>query len=178
MPDLPSTHDVSPSNIPAPSTAQTSVTGGLPTQASTSNAASQEPQTPSMAVSGPQSTGDTGLDCGDQTVVTPTPQAPIRIRLLVNQTEATGGNKRTSDVNLPTSPAKRQKRMNNTMAEPTTANSIRYAHFVCINHADFHYRNICMRHWKGTQPGRQGLLKDFETHFKSLSDADKQVPIY
>ena len=156
-------HDTNPLNIPAPSTAPSSVTGGLPTQTCTSNAAFQEPQTPPMAVSGPQSTDNTGLDCGDTTATTQTPQASFRIRLHLNHTSATGSNKPMSDVNPPTSPAKRQKRANNTIAEPTTANSIRYAHFLRINHADFHCRNICMRHWKGTQPGGQGLLRDFET---------------
>lgn len=32
-----------------------------------------------------------------------------------------------------------------------------------------------MRHWIETQPDGQGLLSDFELHFKSLSDADKEV---
>lgn len=42
-------------------------------------------------------------------------------------------------------------------------------------HADQDCRNICMRHWTETQPEGQGLLNDFETYFKSLSDTDKEV---
>lgn len=35
-----------------------------------------------------------------------------------------------------------------------------------------------MRHWKGAQPGGQGLLSDFESYFKSLSDSDKEVRLF
>ena len=157
--------------------ATSSVTVGPGTQASMASAAFQEAQTPSMEVPGPQSTDDIGADRGDNNATVPEPQASLRIHLRLNRTEATGSNKRPSDVNPPTSPAKRQKKAN-TMAEPTTANSIRYAHFICTYHTDFYCRNICMRHWKGTQPSGQGLLRDFEAYYKSLSDADKQVRIY
>ncbi len=36
-------------------------------------------------------------------------------------------------------------------------------------------RNICMRHWNAHQPGGQGLLVDFDKHFKALSSEDKEV---
>ena len=32
-----------------------------------------------------------------------------------------------------------------------------------------------MRHWIEQQPGRQGLAVDFETYYKNLSDAGRQV---
>ena len=32
-----------------------------------------------------------------------------------------------------------------------------------------------MRHWNEQQPGGQGLAADFETYFKNLSGADKEV---
>ena len=35
-----------------------------------------------------------------------------------------------------------------------------------------------MRRWKETQPGGQGLLIDFESYYKSLSDTDKEVRLF
>ena len=159
------------------SSTYTSDIGSLSTQATGSNTAFHEARTPPTATSGPQSTGDTGHGCDDSSAPEITPQAlPIRIRLRLNNPEATDSNERGSEVNPSTSSAKRQKRAQ-TMAEPTTANSIRYAHFNGSYRADHKCRNICMRHWKQTQPGGQGLLSDFESHFKSLSDTDKEVCI-
>src|SRR6201996_5177616 len=48
-------------------------------------------------------------------------------------------------------------------------------HIYCASYADHNHRNICMCHWKRAQPNRQGLLQDFDTHFKLLSDLDKEV---
>ncbi|KAH9021187.1 hypothetical protein EDB85DRAFT_2189822 [Lactarius pseudohatsudake] len=39
---------------------------------------------------------------------------------------------------------------------------------------DFHFRNICMRHWNEEQPGGQGPLSEFNVYFKSLTDAGKE----
>ncbi|KAI9431787.1 hypothetical protein H4582DRAFT_2062391 [Lactarius indigo] len=55
--------------------------------------------------------------------------------------------------------SKRQKKAD-AMAEPTGGNSI---------------KNICMRQWNATQPGGQGLLRKFDSYFKTLSEADKEL---
>ncbi|KAH9170881.1 hypothetical protein EDB89DRAFT_2071341 [Lactarius sanguifluus] len=69
----------------------------------------------------------------------------------------TKGKKRSADGN-PSTSSKKQKRAD-AMAEPTNSNSI---------------RNICMRQWNGTQPGGQGLLRNFDSYFKTLSEVDKK----
>ncbi|KAH9007492.1 hypothetical protein EDB84DRAFT_1572818 [Lactarius hengduanensis] len=69
----------------------------------------------------------------------------------------TKGKKRSADGN-PSTSSKRQKRAD-AMAEPTDTNSI---------------KNICMRQWNGTQPGGQGLLSEFESYFKTLSEPVKK----
>ncbi|KAH9166624.1 hypothetical protein EDB89DRAFT_1910546 [Lactarius sanguifluus] len=69
----------------------------------------------------------------------------------------TKGKKRSADGN-PSTSSKKQKRAD-AMAEPTDSNSI---------------RNICMCQWNGTQPGRQGLLRNFDSYFKTLSEVDKK----
>ncbi|KAH9161064.1 hypothetical protein EDB89DRAFT_1914109 [Lactarius sanguifluus] len=75
-----------------------------------------------------------------------------------NHTHAkTKGKKRSADGN-PSMSSKKQKRAD-AMAEPTNSNSI---------------RNICMRQWNGTQPGGQGLLCNFDSYFKTLSEVDKK----
>ena len=118
-----------------------------------------------------------GLDRNDNASAPTSRDLPIHIRIRLNHPEVPKNNKRNSDVNPSTSSAKRQKRAH-TMAEPTTANSIRYAQFHRSSRADHKRRNICMRHWKESQPGGQGLLSDFDSHFKSLSETDKEVRIY
>ena len=84
----------------------------------------------------PRSTDHTSLVHGNNSASTPTSQAlPIRIRLRVNRTDTTDSNKRNSDINPSTSLAKRQKRAH-AMAEPSAANSIRYACFILSSCAD------------------------------------------
>ncbi|KAI9448322.1 hypothetical protein H4582DRAFT_2051808 [Lactarius indigo] len=68
------------------------------------------------------------------------------------------GKKRSAESDPMTASSKKQKKAD-TMAEPTEGNSI---------------RNICMRQWNATQPGGQGLLCEFESYFKTLSEADKE----
>ncbi|KAH9008347.1 hypothetical protein EDB83DRAFT_2531849 [Lactarius deliciosus] len=74
-----------------------------------------------------------------------------------NASAKTKGKKRSADGN-PSTSSKKQKRAD-AMAEPTDGNSI---------------KNICMRQWNGTQPGGQGLLCEFESYFKTLSEVDKE----
>ncbi|KAH9007985.1 hypothetical protein EDB85DRAFT_2165047 [Lactarius pseudohatsudake] len=74
-----------------------------------------------------------------------------------NASAKTKGKKRSADGN-PSTSSKRQKRAD-AMAEPTDTNSI---------------KNICMRQWNGTQPGGQGLLSEFESYFKTLSEPFKK----
>ena len=137
----------------------------------------QEAPIPPTAALRSCSTNDTVRDCNDNDAPVSAPRVPtIRVRLHLNNTEATESNKRKSDADPPTSSGKRQKKAD-TLAQPTSANSVRYAHSHCTSHADHYSRNICMRHWKGTQPGGQGFLCDFESHFKTLSEADKEVRI-
>ena len=40
------------------------------------------------------------------------------------------------------------------------------------------YRNIHMHHWNETQSGGHGLLADFNSYFKLLLDADKEVCLH
>ncbi|KAH9038700.1 hypothetical protein EDB85DRAFT_1887752 [Lactarius pseudohatsudake] len=74
-----------------------------------------------------------------------------------NASAKTKGKKRSADGN-PSMSSKRQKRAD-AMAEPTDTNSI---------------KNICMHQWNGTQPGRQGLLCEFKSYFKTLSEPFKK----
>ncbi|KAH9052860.1 hypothetical protein EDB87DRAFT_1654943 [Lactarius vividus] len=62
-----------------------------------------------------------------------------------------GNSKRKNDVKTPAVAALKRQKVSNTPAEPTHANSI---------------RNICMC--------RKGLASDFDAHFKSLTDAEKE----
>ncbi|KAI9429173.1 hypothetical protein H4582DRAFT_2065694 [Lactarius indigo] len=71
---------------------------------------------------------------------------------------ATKGKKRTTESDASTVSSKRQKKAN-AMAEPTGGNSI---------------KNICMCQWNATQPGGQGLLRKFNSYFKTLLEADKE----
>ncbi|KAI9433541.1 hypothetical protein H4582DRAFT_2060943 [Lactarius indigo] len=68
------------------------------------------------------------------------------------------GKKRSAESDPMMASSKKQKKAD-TMAEPTEGNSI---------------RNICMRQWNATQPRGQGLLREFESYFKALSEADKE----
>ncbi|KAH9012919.1 hypothetical protein EDB84DRAFT_1568917 [Lactarius hengduanensis] len=70
-----------------------------------------------------------------------------------------GNSKRKNDVKTPAAAALKRQKVSNTLAEPTHTNSI---------------RNICMRQWNEKQPGGQGLASDFDAHFKSLTDAEKE----
>ncbi|KAI9435356.1 hypothetical protein H4582DRAFT_2171276 [Lactarius indigo] len=76
-----------------------------------------------------------------------------------NTTSRTKGKKRTTESDASTASSKRQKKAD-AMAEPTGGNSI---------------KNICMRQWNTTQPGGQGLLHEFDSYFKTLSEADKEL---
>ncbi|KAI9435316.1 hypothetical protein H4582DRAFT_2059572 [Lactarius indigo] len=76
-----------------------------------------------------------------------------------NTTSRTKGKKRTTESDASTASSKRQKKAD-AMAEPTGGNSI---------------KNICMRQWNATQPGGQGLLREFDSYFKTLSEADKEL---
>ena len=137
----------------------------------------QEAPTPPTAAPRLCSTNDTVHDRNDNDASVSAPRVPtIRVCLHLNNTEAIKSNKRKSNADPLTSSGKRQKKAN-TLAELTFANSVRYAHSHCTSHADHYSRNICMRHWKGTQPGGQGFLCNFESHFKTLSEADKEVRI-
>ena len=42
-------------------------------------------------------------------------------------------------------------------------------------YTDDSHRSICMQHWNEQQPRGQGLLANFEVHYKNLSEAEKQV---
>ncbi|KAF8257857.1 hypothetical protein EI94DRAFT_1816742 [Lactarius quietus] len=75
-----------------------------------------------------------------------------------DQATASESNKHKANGLPSASLSKKQKKVN-MLAEPTTANSI---------------RNVCMHHWNETQPGGHGLLVNFDSHFKSLLDADKE----
>ncbi|KAH9051278.1 hypothetical protein EDB87DRAFT_1666329 [Lactarius vividus] len=70
-----------------------------------------------------------------------------------------GNSKRKNDVKTPAAATLKRQKVSNTPAEPTHANSI---------------RNICMRRWNEKQPGGKGLASDFDAHFKSLTDAEKE----
>ncbi|KAH9025580.1 hypothetical protein EDB85DRAFT_2149662 [Lactarius pseudohatsudake] len=70
-----------------------------------------------------------------------------------------GNSKRKNDVKTPAAAVLKRQKVSNTPAEPTHTNSI---------------RNICMRQWNEKQPGGQGLASDFDAHFKSLTDAEKE----
>ncbi|KAH9024732.1 hypothetical protein EDB85DRAFT_2180100 [Lactarius pseudohatsudake] len=70
-----------------------------------------------------------------------------------------GNSKRKNDIKTPAAAALKRQKVSNTPAEPTHTNSI---------------RNICMRQWNEKQPGGQGLTSDFDAHFKSLMDAEKE----
>ncbi|KAH9051094.1 hypothetical protein EDB87DRAFT_1667797, partial [Lactarius vividus] len=63
-----------------------------------------------------------------------------------------GNSKRKNDIKTPAAAALKRQKVSNTPVEPTHANSI---------------RNICMC--------RKGLASDFDTHFKSLMDAEKET---
>ncbi|KAI9430190.1 hypothetical protein H4582DRAFT_2064075 [Lactarius indigo] len=75
-----------------------------------------------------------------------------------NTTSRTKGKKRTTKSDTSTASSKRQKKAD-AMAEPTGGNSI---------------KNICMRQWNATQPSGQGLLREFDSYFKTLSEANKE----
>ncbi|KAI9433188.1 hypothetical protein H4582DRAFT_2061227 [Lactarius indigo] len=68
------------------------------------------------------------------------------------------GKKRSAESDPSTASSKKQKKAD-AMAEPTEGNSI---------------KNICMRQWNATQPGGQGLLREFESYFKTLLEANKE----
>ncbi|KAI9454462.1 hypothetical protein BJY52DRAFT_1188889 [Lactarius psammicola] len=74
-----------------------------------------------------------------------------------DETRATTSKKRKHQ-NTPAATAKKLK-TSNAMAIPTGGNSV---------------RNICMRSWNERQPGGQGPLSEFDSYFKSLTDAQKE----
>ncbi|KAI9446076.1 hypothetical protein H4582DRAFT_2069420 [Lactarius indigo] len=69
------------------------------------------------------------------------------------------GKKRSAESDPSTASSKKQKKAD-AMAEPTEGNSI---------------KNICMCQWNAMQPRGQGLLRKFESYFKTLSEADKEL---